>query len=117
MFLHARFDVYNVIDSIVIDGCVRRLEINPIVVTGVFKHTCMNKATGPDDISAFLLKTCAEELTMAMLFTLYTNECTRLILIIILSTFLMIPAFLVCCIKMLKLLCTGQRFKKVSQAV
>lgn len=50
-------------DSIVTD--VDRLEIDPETVTEVFTSINVNKAAGPDCISAFLLKTCAEELTSA----------------------------------------------------
>ena len=42
-----------------------RLEIDVDVVTIVFQHVCCRKATGPDGISAFLLKTFAEELAPA----------------------------------------------------
>lgn len=34
-------------------------------VQSVFKHVCTKKSTGPDSISALLLKACAEELTPA----------------------------------------------------
>ena len=39
-----------------------RLKIYVDVVTKVFQHVCSRKATGPDGIPAFLLKTFAEEL-------------------------------------------------------
>ena len=42
-----------------------RLEIDVDVVTNVFPNVCNRKATGPDGISAFLLKTFAEELAPA----------------------------------------------------
>ena len=42
-----------------------RLEIDVDVVTKVFQHVCSRKATGPDGIPAFLLKTFAEELAPA----------------------------------------------------
>ena len=42
-----------------------RLEIDVDVVTKVFQHVCSRKATGPDGISVFLLKTFAEELALA----------------------------------------------------
>ena len=42
-----------------------RLDIDVDVVTKVFQHVCSRKATGPDGISAFLLKTFAEELAPA----------------------------------------------------
>ena len=41
------------------------LEIDIDVVTKVFQHVCSRKANGPDGISAFLLKTFAEELEPA----------------------------------------------------
>ena len=41
-----------------------RLEID-VDVTKVFQHVCSRKATGPDGIPAFLLKTFAEELAPA----------------------------------------------------
>ena len=42
-----------------------RLEIDVDVVTKVFQHVCSRKATGPDGIPAFLLKTFAEQLVPA----------------------------------------------------
>ena len=55
-------------DSVLSDVFVSnadRLEIDVDVVTKVFQHVCSRKATGPDGISAFLLKTFAEELAPA----------------------------------------------------
>lgn len=46
-----------VLDSIVIDDA-DRFEIDPKSINKVFKQISVNKATGPDGISAFLLKTC-----------------------------------------------------------
>ena len=55
-------------DSVLSDVFVSNadsLEIDVDVVTKVFQHVCSRKATGPDVISAFLLKTFAEELAPA----------------------------------------------------
>ena len=55
-------------DSVLSDVFVSnadRLEIDVDGVTKVFQHVCSRKATGPDGIPAFLLKTFAEELTPA----------------------------------------------------
>lgn len=55
--------------SVVLDGIntddAERLYIDPKCVNNVFKQVNVNKATGPDGISAFLLKTCADELITA----------------------------------------------------
>ena len=55
-------------DSVLSDVFVSdadRLEIYVDVVTKVFQYICSRKATGPDGISAFVLKTFAEELAPA----------------------------------------------------
>ena len=55
-------------DSVLSDVFVSnadRLEIDVDVVTKVFQHVCSRKATGPDGIPAFLLKTFAGELAPA----------------------------------------------------
>ena len=55
-------------DSVLSDVFVSnadKLEIDVDVVTKVFQHVCSRKATGPDGIPAFLLKTFAEELAPA----------------------------------------------------
>ena len=55
-------------DSVLSDVFVSnadRLEIDVDVVTKVFQHVCSRKATGPDGIPTFLLKTFAEELAQA----------------------------------------------------
>lgn len=54
-----------VLESIATDVEVDRWEIDPISVEVVFKKVNVNKASSPDGISAFLLKTCAKELTPA----------------------------------------------------
>ena len=41
------------------------MTVDPEVITRVFKITCFNKATGPDGMSAFLIKPFAEELPPA----------------------------------------------------
>ena len=41
-----------------------RIFIDPYAVTKVFKSMHLKKATGPDNMSSFLLKTFAEELTL-----------------------------------------------------
>ena len=63
---YKRFDNYDfsaecgmVLDGIATDD-VDRLEIDPKSVNKVLKQINVNKATGPDGISAFLLKTCAD---------------------------------------------------------
>lgn len=40
-----------------------RLMIDPDYIQLLFKPMCPMKSSGPDGISAFLLKVCAEELT------------------------------------------------------
>ncbi len=40
-----------------------RIVIDPHRIQSIFKHVCTKKSTGPDGISALLLKACAEELT------------------------------------------------------
>ncbi len=52
-----------------------RILIDPLAVTKVFKSMHLKKVTGPDNISTFLLKTFAEELTPAwhQLFQLSIN--------------------------------------------
>ena len=42
-----------------------RIVIDPIRIQSIFNHVCTKKSTGPDSISALLLKACAEELTPA----------------------------------------------------
>lgn len=68
-YFYKRFDKHDfsfecdmVLDSIAI-GDTDRLEIDPKSISKVFKQINVNKATGPDGISAFLLRTCADELT------------------------------------------------------
>ncbi len=39
------------------------LTVDPSKIQSLFRGVCKKKSTGPDGISAFLLKTCAEELT------------------------------------------------------
>ena len=55
----------NVINTISIGGDVPKIDIDHIEVTKLFKRIDTNKAAGPDGVSSFLLKTCAEELTPA----------------------------------------------------
>lgn len=45
-------------------GTDARLIVNPHEVTALFRKVCIKKSTGPDDISVYLLRTCAEELTV-----------------------------------------------------
>ncbi len=53
-----------VLDSIATDDA-DRLEIDLKIITKVFKQVNATKATGPDGISPFLIRTCADELTSA----------------------------------------------------
>lgn len=55
----------NVLEIISVTEQDARLVIEPQEVRLPFKHLCTTKATGPDGVSAFLLKTCPEELTPA----------------------------------------------------
>ncbi|KAI2644006.1 RNA-directed DNA polymerase from mobile element jockey [Labeo rohita] len=52
------------LDSMVIDDA-DRLKIDLKSINKVFKQVNVTKATGPDGISPFLLRTCADELTSA----------------------------------------------------
>ncbi len=68
---YKRFDNYDfsaecdmVLDSIATDDA-DRLEIDLKTITKVFKQVNATKATGPDGISPFLIRTCADELTSA----------------------------------------------------
>ena len=56
---------YDVLNALPYSGVDDRIIIDPGSVTKVFKSMNTNKATGPDGMGAFLLKTCAEELTPA----------------------------------------------------
>ena len=53
----------DVINALPCTGDSDRIIIDPGSVTKVFKTMHTNKATGPDGMCAFLLKTCADELT------------------------------------------------------
>lgn len=71
IIFYKRFDNYDflgecdmVLDSIAIDDA-DRLEIDPKSINKLLKQININKATGPEGISAFLLRTCADELTCA----------------------------------------------------
>ena len=55
---------YSVLSDVFVSNA-DRLEIDVDVVTKVFQHVCSRKATGPDGIPPFLLKTFAEELALA----------------------------------------------------
>ena len=61
-YIYRRFDTQDSssrCDSVLSDVFVSnadRLEIDADVVTKAFQHVCSRKATGPDGISAFLLK-------------------------------------------------------------
>ena len=55
----------NILETIAVTEQDVRLVIEPKAVRLHFKNLCTKKATGPDGISAFLLKTCADELTPA----------------------------------------------------
>ena len=71
MIFYRRFDTHDSssrFDSVLSNVFVSnadRLEIDVYVVTQLFQHVCSRKATGPDGIPAFLLKTFAEELAQA----------------------------------------------------
>ena len=52
-----------VLDNVICNGSRDRIVLEPHTVTKVFKSIQSNKATGPDNMSAFLLKTFAEELS------------------------------------------------------
>jgi len=59
------FEGKNILETINATEQDVRLVVEPKVVRLHFKNLCTKKATGPDGISAFLLKTCADELTPA----------------------------------------------------
>ncbi len=52
------------LDSIICNSD-QRLKVAPHIVCSIFKGVCTKKSTSPDGISAFLLKSCANELTPA----------------------------------------------------
>ena len=52
-----------VLDNVICNVSRDRIVLEPHTVTKVFKSIQSNKATGPDNMSAFLLKTFAEELS------------------------------------------------------
>lgn len=68
---YRKFDKYNFTaehDIILFDVVPQewdRIYFDHVTVNKVFKQVSVNKATGPDDISLFLLKTFADELTQA----------------------------------------------------
>lgn len=55
----------NVISTIPVGGDTQKIDIDHTEVLKLFKRLDTNKAAGPDGVSSFLLKTCAEELTPA----------------------------------------------------
>ncbi len=70
-YFYKRFDNYDfsaecdmVLDSIATDDA-DRLEIDLKSITKFFKQVNATKATGPDGISPFLIRTCADKLTSA----------------------------------------------------
>ncbi len=52
-----------VLQSINLSDSCPGLTVDPSKIQSLFRGVCKKKSTGPDGISAFLLKTCAEELT------------------------------------------------------
>ncbi|XDV21520.1 hypothetical protein PO909_026611 [Leuciscus waleckii] len=69
---YLRFDTQNCVlecrealDSLVIENTSDRIIVDQQKVCSIFSRLCTKKSTGPDGISALLLKSCAEELTVA----------------------------------------------------
>lgn len=53
------------LESLVIENTSDRVIVDPQKVCLIFSRLYTKKSTGPDGISALLLKSCAEELTVA----------------------------------------------------
>ena len=55
----------NVLQSIITTDAYPKIVVDPLKIQAIFNQVCKRKSTGPDGISALLLKTFAEELTPA----------------------------------------------------